>query len=197
MDAKTSLIKTATKLFSEKEYENVSIREIASKAKLNSSMISYYFKNKEGLYKAIIENQGKEITKIIRSDKFNNFKPQKKLLSLMKDLDSIYDEDITLIALRTIMKKKEKEMQKILMDNFLKEVSTEITNIINNCEISKNFKNKISKRQLILFVFLTNKIWLMYAEILLKIMPEIKSKDELKKEVDEMIQTIIEEITEK
>lgn len=196
MDAKTSLIKTATKLFSEKEYDNVSIREIASKAKLNSSMISYYFKNKEGLYKAIIENQGKEITKIIRSDKFNNFKPQKKLLSLMKELDAIYDEDITLIALRTIMKKKEKEMQKILMDNFLKEVSTEIANIINSCEISKNFKNKISKRQLILFVFLTNKIWLMYSDILLKIMPEIKSKDELKKEVDEMIKTIIEEITE-
>jgi predicted oxidoreductase (fatty acid repression mutant protein) len=94
------------------------------------------------------------------------------------------------------MKKKEKEMQKILMDNFLKEVSTEIANIINSCEISKNFKNKISKRQLILFVFLTNKIWLMYSDILLKIMPEIKSKDELKKEVDEMIKTIIEEITE-
>ena len=56
-DCRTVLIKTATILFSEKGFNGVSVREIASLAGVNVSMISYYFGGKEGLYGAVLNEQ--------------------------------------------------------------------------------------------------------------------------------------------
>jgi AcrR family transcriptional regulator len=55
-EAKHQILKVASKLFSEKGYEAVSVREIAIIAEVNVSMISYYFGGKEGLYRSIIES---------------------------------------------------------------------------------------------------------------------------------------------
>jgi len=54
-DSKVKILKVAEDLFSQKGYKAVSIREIASLAEVNVSMVSYYFGGKEGLYRAIIE----------------------------------------------------------------------------------------------------------------------------------------------
>lgn len=52
---KNLLIKAASKLLEEKSYRTITIREIAERAGMKSAMISYYFKNKEGLFIALIE----------------------------------------------------------------------------------------------------------------------------------------------
>ena len=52
---KDLLIKAASKLLEEKSYRTITIREIAERAGMKSAMISYYFKNKEGLFIALIE----------------------------------------------------------------------------------------------------------------------------------------------
>ncbi|RDU67494.1 hypothetical protein CQA53_00230 [Helicobacter didelphidarum] len=54
-NSKKAIIVVATELFSAKGYEATSTREITQKANVNLSMIAYYFKNKEGLYRAILE----------------------------------------------------------------------------------------------------------------------------------------------
>lgn len=56
-DCRAHLIAAATPLFAEKGYKGVSVREIASAAEVNLSMISYYFKGKEGLYAAVLNEQ--------------------------------------------------------------------------------------------------------------------------------------------
>lgn len=56
-DCRAALIKIATPLFSEKGFNGVSVREIASRAGVNLSMISYYFGGKEGLYGAVLNEQ--------------------------------------------------------------------------------------------------------------------------------------------
>jgi len=56
-DCRAALIKIATPLFSERGFNGVSVREIASLAKVNVSMISYYFGGKEGLYGAVLNEQ--------------------------------------------------------------------------------------------------------------------------------------------
>ena len=49
------LIRAAMELFAEDGYDKVSIRQIAAAAGVNSSMISYYFNGKSGLYEAVIK----------------------------------------------------------------------------------------------------------------------------------------------
>lgn len=53
-EAKERLLVAATKLFAEKGYAGVSIRQLAEAAEVNSAMISYYYGDKEGLYEAVL-----------------------------------------------------------------------------------------------------------------------------------------------
>lgn len=56
------ILETAEALFANRGFEGVSIREIADQAKVNSAMIYYYFGNKTGLYRGIIEKALEELT---------------------------------------------------------------------------------------------------------------------------------------
>ena len=49
------LIRAAMELFADYGYDKVSIRQLAAAAGVNSSMISYYFGGKSGLYEAVIK----------------------------------------------------------------------------------------------------------------------------------------------
>ena len=61
------LFAAAIPLFAKKGYAAVSIREIAKAADVNVSSISYYFRGKEGLYHAIVEEHVKAIGEPILS----------------------------------------------------------------------------------------------------------------------------------
>ncbi|HJV37526.1 MAG TPA: CerR family C-terminal domain-containing protein [Geothrix sp.] len=52
-DTRDALIEAALACFAKYGYEATSIRLVASMAGKNSSLISYYFKNKEGLYREV------------------------------------------------------------------------------------------------------------------------------------------------
>ena len=55
-DTKERLLKAAKELFVRKGFSGVSIREIAREAEANSALISYYFGDKEGLFKGVLES---------------------------------------------------------------------------------------------------------------------------------------------
>lgn len=57
--ARQKLLSAARHLFAIKGLSGTSIRDIATKARLNSSMISYYFNGKEGLYKECLKEIGR------------------------------------------------------------------------------------------------------------------------------------------
>ena len=54
IDKKEAILRTAEKLFSEQDFDAVSVRDIAKEANVNIAMISYYFGSKEKLFEAII-----------------------------------------------------------------------------------------------------------------------------------------------
>ena len=54
--ARKALLKAATHLLKSKSYSEISIRELATKARLNSAMISYYFGSKEDLFFEVIKH---------------------------------------------------------------------------------------------------------------------------------------------
>ena len=56
-DKRQLLMDTAERLFAERGYEAVSVRELATEAGVNVAMVSYYFGSKEGLFEKIIEEK--------------------------------------------------------------------------------------------------------------------------------------------
>ena len=50
------IIECATKLFLQKGFDKVSVRDIAKEANVNLAMINYYFRSKEALVSIVIEN---------------------------------------------------------------------------------------------------------------------------------------------
>lgn len=56
-DCRENIIASAIPLFAAKGLNGVSVRELASAAGVNLSMISYYFGGKEGLYAAVLTEQ--------------------------------------------------------------------------------------------------------------------------------------------
>ncbi len=58
------LINAALRLFAEKGYASVGIREVAAGAETNIASISFHFANKEGLYKAVIEHVAEELARM-------------------------------------------------------------------------------------------------------------------------------------
>ena len=53
-DSRVVLLKAARKLFASRGYKATTVRDIAQEAKLNLSLVSYYFGGKEGLFKACV-----------------------------------------------------------------------------------------------------------------------------------------------
>jgi AcrR family transcriptional regulator len=58
-DAKDLLLDAAIRLFAKKGFDGASVKDIADKAGVNVSLVSYHFSGKEGLYKTCLEQFGK------------------------------------------------------------------------------------------------------------------------------------------
>lgn len=56
IDAKERLLQTAIKVFAKYGFEGASTRILTQEAQVNISAISYYFGDKTGLYRAVLEN---------------------------------------------------------------------------------------------------------------------------------------------
>lgn len=63
--AKKRLIKEATSLFAEKGYSATSVREIVERAGVTKPVLYYYFKNKEGMFYAILEEAYADLSDLL------------------------------------------------------------------------------------------------------------------------------------
>lgn len=84
------LIMSAIGLFAEYGYDKVSIRQIAADAGANSSMISYYFGSKQGLYEAILReliNNFDEFIGVLRDEKLD---PREGLRIYTRSISDIF-----------------------------------------------------------------------------------------------------------
>ncbi len=96
-DTRTKLIAAATRLFAEKGYEGVSIRELAQQAGVNSALISYHFSGKEGLYTAVLENQFTMMLELADRILHNSLTPEQKIREYAVTVLSIHQSSPTLI----------------------------------------------------------------------------------------------------
>lgn len=78
-DGKMKLLETAMRLFAADGYAAVSIRRIAEESGVNSALISYHFKGKEGLYRAVIENHVHLMTEFLKTVRAERIAPREVL----------------------------------------------------------------------------------------------------------------------
>jgi TetR/AcrR family transcriptional regulator len=107
LSARLQIMKVALKLFAEKGFPAVSVREIAKKSGHNISMISYYFGGKEGLYKAIIADHMLKTIEEVRKIFLSRETQQMTKTSFRSEIRSM-------VALVTNMKFESPEMTNIM-----------------------------------------------------------------------------------
>ena len=82
------ILDSATKLFAQRGFDGVGIREICKDANANICMISYFWGGKEGLYKGIIDNLVERQTEYVKA--FLNFDIEPKTLSKKEQIGLLY-----------------------------------------------------------------------------------------------------------
>ena len=92
-DARSKLLKTASQLFAQKGFNAVSIRELAQTAKVNSALISYYFKSKEGLYQEVLEEQFILIAQLLKEvENLPTASPSERITKYAKNIAMIHQQ---------------------------------------------------------------------------------------------------------
>jgi len=84
-NARERLLKAALDCFLSDEYHNVTTRSIAEKARVNVSMIRYYFGNKEGLYEEMIRDTMSPLLKVLDGPMLDSVDGFKGLMKLYYD----------------------------------------------------------------------------------------------------------------
>lgn len=103
-NSKQKILNTALKLFANKGFDGVSIREICKEAGVNLCMVSYYFGGKKELYEGIIQNL---------------IEQQMAYAKTFVDFD---------IDLSKVSKKEKVELLFLMLDNFIEFFYSHISN---------------------------------------------------------------------
>jgi len=64
-EARAKIAAAAEEMFAARGFDGAAIRDIAKKARVNGAMIHYYFGNKEGLYRAILEGAASSVRALL------------------------------------------------------------------------------------------------------------------------------------
>src|SRR5699024_7633407 len=84
---KDKVVDAASQLFYHNGFEGTSVRDIAQKAQVNISQISYYFKNKQGLLEFIVTNYYEALFTMIEE---NMVAKHNRLNSFVELLDLVF-----------------------------------------------------------------------------------------------------------
>ncbi len=104
---KGCLIKAAQKLFARMGFAGASVKQIADKAGVNVSLVSYYFGGKEGLYHACLETQMEDLGKffdqfIASFTSFEEYKVKLKLFAETVVTKGLEHDEVSCIIRRDI-----------------------------------------------------------------------------------------------
>lgn len=93
IEAKQRIFDTAVRLFAQKGYAAVGIREIAKEADVQASMISYYFDGKISILKAIMDEYYTKYIKAIRIPGDDNTPIEDRVRILIRNMVNFYREN--------------------------------------------------------------------------------------------------------
>lgn len=77
------IVLAATRLFAERGYDGVSVRDICAELSVNCSIVSYYFEGKKGLYLEVLRRQFSAYDRAMSEAAGAGAGPREKLLALI------------------------------------------------------------------------------------------------------------------
>jgi AcrR family transcriptional regulator len=92
-DARTLLLEAALPLFATKGFAAVTFKEISEASGVNSALINYYFKSKEGLYEAVLVSQFSKFQTRLLQTSLQQSEPKDRIELFIKTLVQIHQEN--------------------------------------------------------------------------------------------------------
>ncbi|MFY0684893.1 MAG: TetR/AcrR family transcriptional regulator [Balneola sp.] len=125
MSKKDQIINIATKLFSERGYENTPLSMVCEEANVSKGLIAHHFKSKDGLLREIFTRTTQLIIKINTLD-HKNLTPNTQLIELLESFFSQLQSDKLFFKfnMNVIVQPSTRE----LLDDLIKERSSLILN---------------------------------------------------------------------
>lgn len=90
---KELLVAAARDLFAEKGFHATSVRDIAGKAHVNVSMVSYYFGGKEQLYTTIVEGFADTIRSLFSPETVQRLTPHERVRYYARNVMTIHEKN--------------------------------------------------------------------------------------------------------
>ncbi len=84
INTKSKIFQVSAKLFAEKGYNGVSMREISENSGVTKPTIYYYFENKESIYKSLVEKSLYDAVQVLETITRLNLSAKQKLIELTK-----------------------------------------------------------------------------------------------------------------
>ena len=102
MNKRDQIIRVATRLFSEKGFENTALSEVCEEAGVSKGLIFHHFKSKDDLLRVIFSNTTELIAELNRSE--NDERPaQERLLTLLEGFFNQLESDKFFVQLNLNM----------------------------------------------------------------------------------------------
>lgn len=122
-DAREHLLATTSRIMREGDTVDVSLALLSKRSGLNSALVKYYFGNKAGLMKSLLERDMSRIVQSLDALLAKDFGPEEKLRRhLSAVVDTFFETPyIQRLLMRMVRESEPKEAQRIA-DNFLKPI---------------------------------------------------------------------------
>ena len=121
LDARSVLLDTASALMREGDTVDVSLSELAKRSGLNSALVKYYFGNKAGLLKALIEREWAAIVASVDLLLAKDADPETKLrIHMAGVVDNFFRTPYTHRLLMRLIRESEPDEAQRLSDSYLK-----------------------------------------------------------------------------
>ena len=156
IDKREILMRSAIKLFAENGFDAVTTRDIANDAGVNLALISYYFKSKDGLIDAIIEERIPVFGAKLRSIQNLNINSFEKLqLAIDAYVEKILSSGVfaKLIYRELSLKNRSHNLERLL--EAFKKNKTLFEDIIKEGQEKKEFRTDLDHKMLLLSFFST------------------------------------------
>ncbi|WP_372755840.1 TetR/AcrR family transcriptional regulator [Labilibaculum sp.] len=138
MDKREQLIDIATKLFSERGYENTPLSVVCEKANVSKGLISHHFKSKDGLLREIFLKTTELIVEINEVDKKNK-NPNEQLVELLESFFTQLEVDKMFFqfSLNTMLQPRTREVLKDLISERATFILKSVTSIFHKLDKAK------------------------------------------------------------
>ncbi len=182
--AKNKLIKAAQKLFGQKDFDSVSIRELAKKAGVNSACISYHFKDKMGLYEALLEKQLSLALSKIKSIEHKTNHPKEHLIEFFDSIVAYLqrETEFTRLVHRVMLNSGNRKIKKLMNELYIQPLIQRLIEVSGDCEhIFSN--NIITTNRLVFLMVALPMYWSLFGQAYLNDFEGFNSIEQLKEDV--------------